>query len=286
MIHPILTSYTKPDRLINTGGQASDKWHPGKPGRLLLTGIMLVLFSMAPGIGFGQAKQTQSIEQAWLGYFNQTRFSDKWGLWAEAQLRTKEDFFTDLSQVILRLGLTYYLTDDAKVTAGYAFINHFPADNHNNISQPEHRPWQQVQWHTRFTKLRLMQWFRLEERFRRKILNNDALAPGSTFNFRFRYNFLSQFPLSKKRFHPNTLSFVVNDEVHVNFGKQIVYNYFDQNRFFLGFAYHVNKQDNLQFGYMNVFQQLAAGNKYKSIHTARVFYFQNLDWRTKNKTHK
>ena len=70
-------------------------------------------------------------------------------------------------------------------------------------------------------------------------------------------------PLSKKGFQPHSFSFVVNDEVHVNFGKQIIYNYFDQNRFFLGFAYQTNKTDNLQFGYRNVFQQLAAGNKYK-----------------------
>jgi hypothetical protein len=127
-----------------------------------------------------------------------------------------------------------------------------------------------------------MQWFRIEERWRRKILNDDELADGYNFNFRFRYNFFSQFPLSKKRFQPGTLSFVVNDEVHINAGKQIVNNYFDQNRFFLGFNFHVNKHDNLQFGYMNLFQQLAAGNRYRSNHVARIFYFHNLDLR---KTH-
>ena len=226
-----------------------------------------------------QTKQTESVQQVWLGYFNQTRFSSKWGLWTDLHLRTKEDFFNDLSQSIVRVGLTYYLQDDVKLTAGYAWVNHFPAEGHENISQPEHRPWQQIQWHTRYPKLRLMQWFRLEERWRRKILNDDELADGYNFNFRVRYNFFSQFPLNKKRFQPKTLSFVVNNEVHINFGKQIVNNYFDQNRFFLGFAYHVNKHDNVQFGYMNVFQQLASGNHYRSIHVARVFYFHNLDLR-------
>lgn len=228
---------------------------------------------------FAQTKQTESVQQVWAGYFNQTRFSKKWGMWAEAQLRTKEEFFTNFSMGMLRLGLTYYLTDDVKLTAGYAFINHFPADNHKNISQPEHRPWQQVQWHTRYTKLRLMQWFRLEERWRRKILNDNTLADGYNFNFRIRYNFLSQFPLSKKRFEPKTLSLIVNDEVHINFGKEVVNNYFDQNRLFLGFNYQVDKRNNLQFGYMNLFQQLTAGNRYRSIHTARMFFFHNLDLR-------
>ena len=239
------------------------------------------LFILFSTVALAQTKHTESVQQVWLGYFNQTRFSDKFGFWTDLHLRTKDDFFEELSQAIVRLGLTYYLTDDAKVTAGYAFVNHFPSDNHENVSQPEHRPWQQLQWHTRYPKLRLMQWFRLEERWRRKVLNDDELAEGYNFNFRVRYNILSQFPLNKKRFQPGTLSLVLSNEVFVNFGKQIVNNYFDQNRFFIGFHYYVNKHDQLQFGYMNVFQQLASGNQYKSINAARLFYFHNLDLRKK-----
>ncbi len=230
---------------------------------------------------FAQNKETAEVEQVWLGYFNQIRFSKKWGLWTDVHLRTKEDFVTNFSQFLVRPGLTYYITDDAKLTAGYAYINHFPSDNHKNISQTEHRPWQQIQWHTKYQKLKLMQWFRLEERFRRKIKNDDELAEGYNFNWRLRYNILSQFPLSKKRFEPGTFSMVFSNEVFVNFGKQIIYNYFDQNRFFAGFHYHVNKHDNLQFGYMNVFQQLAVGNRYKSINALRLFYFHNLNFQTK-----
>jgi hypothetical protein len=244
--------------------------------------MLLCIFSLLfNSNSFSQTKQTETVQQTWFGYFNQTRFSNKWGTWTDIHLRTKEDFVSDLSQSILRFGLTYYLNDDTKLTVGYAYVSHYPADNHKNVTMPEHRPWQQIQWHSKYSKLRLMQWFRLEERFRRKILNDDELAEGYNFNFRIRYNFFSMFPLSKNKFQPKSLSFVVNDEVHINFGKQIVYNYFDQNRFFLGFAYHINKHDNLQVGYMNVFQQLAAGNKYKSIHVARVFYFHNLDLRKK-----
>ncbi|UEG49002.1 DUF2490 domain-containing protein [Ferruginibacter lapsinanis] len=245
--------------------------------------VFLFLFIAITMVGNAQTKTVTSDNQVWLGYLNQTRITDKWGIWADFHLRTKEDFFDNFSQSIARVGATYYLNDEAKLTAGYAYITNYPAEGHKNISQPEHRPWQQIQWHNKYPNVRLMQWFRLEEKFRRKILNDDELADGYNFNFKLRYNFFAQFPLSKKRFQPNTLSFVVNNEVHVNFGKKIVYNYFDQNRFFLGFAYHVNKHDNLQFGYMNLFQQLPAGNKYKSNNVARVFYFHNLDLR-KNKT--
>lgn len=242
--------------------------------------ICLAFLCGVMSVAYGQ-KQTANIQQFWAAYFNQTRFSDKWGAWADIHLRTREDLFTDLSVGIMRLGLTYYLNDDVKLTAGYAYVNHFPADNHANISMPEHRPWQQIQWHSRFPRLRLMQWVRLEERFRHKIKDDDELADGYNFNYRLRYNFFLALPLSRKAFAPKTFSFVLNDEVHVNMGKEILYNYFDQNRFFAGFAYNVNKHDNLQVGYMNMFQQLAAGNRYRDIHVFRIFYFHNLDLRKK-----
>ena len=226
-------------------------------------------------------KQTTHVQQTWVAYLNQTRFSDRWGLWADFHLRTKEDFFTDLSTGIARLGLTYYANDHLKITAGYAYINYFPADGHTSVTQPEHRPWQQVQWNTNSKKSRILQAVRFEQRFRRKILNNEELADGYNFNYRLRYNFALSLPLSRNAFAPHTLSFVLNDEILVNMGKEIVYNYFDQNRFFAGFTYHVTSHGNLQFGYMNVFQQMAAGNRYRSIHVPRVFYFHTLDLRNK-----
>lgn len=250
-----------------------------KYSEIIMRYSSLLVFVLVCTGTLAQVKQSETVHQTWFGYFNQTRFSNKWGVWTDMHLRTKEDFVSDFSQSILRLGLTYYLNDDTKLTAGYAYVSHYPAENHKNVTMPEHRAWQQLQWHSRYPKLRMMQWLRLEERFRRKILNHDTLAAGYNFNYRARYNFFLMFPLNKKRFQSQTLSLVLNEEVHINFGKQVVYNYFDQNRVFLGLAYHVNRHDNLQFGYMNVFQQLTAGNRYRILHAARIFYFHNLDLR-------
>lgn len=250
-----------------------------------MKGFIFCLTFFIIGLSFSvkaqTTKSTEKVNQLWLGYMNQTRLSNKWGLWADLHLRTKEELVNNFSQSIVRLGLTYYVNDVTKLTAGYAYISIYPADAHKKITQPEHRPWQQIQWHTKYGKKRMMQWFRLEERYRRKILNDSTLADGSNFNFRMRYNIWYDIPLSKKGIVPNSLSLVVNDEVHVNFGKQIVNNYFDQNRFFVGLKYQVNEHSNLQFGYMNLFQQLSAAGKYRSISAARLFYFQNLDLRKK-----
>jgi hypothetical protein len=184
-----------------------------------------------------------------------------------------------LSTGIARVGITYIANEKLKLTAGYAFVNFFPADDHAGVSQPEHRPWQQIMWTNAGKRSRVMNAVRIEERYRRKTKNADELADGYNFNYRVRYNTMLTLPLSKNAFAPGTLSFSLNDEVHLNFGKQIVYNYFDQNRLLIGFAYHVNSSDYLQFGYMNLFQQLSAGNKYRMIHAARVYFYHNIDLR-------
>ena len=242
--------------------------------------LIIIVSSLSAVTIFAQAtKTTSNVQQVWLGYFNQTRFSDKIGMWVDLHLRTKEDFTDNLSQTIARFGLSYYLTDNTKLTAGYAYVANYPAEGHTNITQPEHRLWQQVQWHTKYGKNRMMQWIRLEEKYRHNILNDSTLASGYGFNYKLRYNLWYEIPFSHDP--ANKFSFVLNDEVHINFGKQVVYNYFDQNRFFAGFKFNTNKHDNVQLGYMNQFQQLPAGNKFRNNHVIRLFYFQNLDWQKK-----
>src|SRR5688572_3061186 len=95
--------------------------------------LTVVLYSL-PVITYAQ-KETESIQQAWFAYFNQSRFSNRWGLWFDGHLRTKEDFVTDLSTTIARAGLTYYVNDNTKLTAGYAYVTHYPLDDQQTVSQ-------------------------------------------------------------------------------------------------------------------------------------------------------
>ncbi len=241
--------------------------------------ILSILLMLSARIQAQAVKEVNESTQLWTAYFTQTRFSNQWGLWTDLHLRTKENLVNDLSSGIVRVGLMYYLNDHTKLTAGYAFINHFPSEGHASISQPEHRPWQQIQWHTNGPKSRLTQWIRLEERSRRRIRNDRELAEGYTYGTRVRYNLLAAFPLGPRAFTPGGLSLVLNDEIHLNLGRKVVYNHFDQNRFFAGLGYQLGRHTTLQAGYMNVFQQLAAGNRYRNLHTARLFLFQTFDVR-------
>lgn len=247
--------------------------------------FIIGLLHFAKAECFSQKRST-SENQVWFSYNNQTRLSDKWGIWGDFHLRTKENYFKDFSTGIARVGLMYYLTDNTKLTAGYAYVHNYPQQGHTDVARPEHRPWQQLQWHNKFPKLRLMQYLRLEERYRRKIKDNNELADGYNFNWRTRYSILVNFAFNEKPFAPKTISWFINDEVHVNFGKEIVYNSFDQNRLFAGLQYHVNSHNVLQVGLMYLYQQLASGNNYRHIYAPRISFFQNLDLRKKEPVQK
>ncbi|MCC6462427.1 MAG: DUF2490 domain-containing protein [Saprospiraceae bacterium] len=240
--------------------------------------ITLLVLILLPWRATAQ-KTIDTDEQAWFGAFSQIRLNQRWGLWFDAHLRLRDQYVNTLGQLLIRPGLTFYLYDDVRLTAAYAYVHQFPAEGHANIGRPEHRPWQQIQWFNRYAWLRFTNAIRLEERFRRKLKSDNELGEGYLFNYRIRFNTTAFVPLTRKGFEPGGLQLVLNNELMVNFGDEIVYNYFDQNRFFAGLAYQLTPQAQLHGGYMNLYQQLPAGNAFRNQHTIRIFYFHNFDLR-------
>ncbi len=238
--------------------------------------IVVLFLNTIVSDAFSQKQKTE-LNQLWIGNNNQIRFSKKWGASADIQLRSKRIVSDSLFQLMLRVAGVYYVNNATRISVGYAFEDNYPGDNHKYISLPVHAPFQQITWVKNLSNISLVQNVRLEERFRHNIKNDYQLAPGYNFNYRLRYNVTLNKALSKQAFKPNTFALTAYDELYVNFGKQIVYNTFDQNRLFLGLSYFVNKSSNLQFGYLNVFQQLSAGNRYRVIHAPRIFYICNIN---------
>lgn len=221
-------------------------------------------------------KDVEVREQVWFAYFNQTRFTDRSGIWVDLQLRLN-DFVDEKSVSISRLGYTYYVSDQFRLTAGYGHIIHYsPSNQQPDI--PEMRPWQQVQWFDKKESVSLAQYFRVEERFVSQV-SNGQLTDASRFTWRFRYNFAISIPLKGKEMSAKTPFVFLNDELHINAGKNIVNNYFDQNRLFVGFGYQFASNLNAHLGYLYVFQQLPIARQYIQIDAIRLFVFHNLDFR-------
>lgn len=238
---------------------------------------LIVLFIVLSHMGWSQQKTFKTSEQTWFGYFNQTRFTKHSGLWLDLHLRLTDDFFNQKNLSIIRAGYTYYLSDQVRLTAGYGYITQYAlVDGQPNV--PEHRPWQQIQWFDKKKGFSMMQAFRVEQRYRTKVVGGE-LTDDYNFNWRFRYNFALTFPLRGHTVAPKSPFLFFNDEIHINAGKNIVNNYFDQNRLFLGLGYQFTTLINAQLGYLYVFQQLPEGNTYANIHAIRLFVFHNLDFR-------
>ena len=224
-------------------------------------------------------KHIHSREQIWLGYFNQTRLSHKFGFWVDLHYRQTDHFLERPFQFIFRPALTYFIKDNLRVNVGYAMVKHFPAEGMNTI-RTEHRAWQQIWWNQKYPGFNTLQWLRLEQRFNQKVVDDEKLD-GYNYNFRVRYNFSFFIPLKGNEIVAKTPFIAVMDEIFLNFGGKIVYNTFDQNRFFAGFGYQFTPHLNAQLGYMNVYQQEASGYNYYSTHAIRLFVFHSFDLRKK-----
>ena len=228
----------------------------------------------------GQSKSKEVTERthAWLGYVSQSRFSQKWGMWFDFNGR-----FIDLPenqfQLILRPALIYYVTDELRFMAGYCY-GYNTAPKNLSTNWDEHRPWQQVFVRKKYNGFQTRQWLRFEQRFIQKVAQ-DKLTGDYGFNFRFRYSFMITVPLKGKEVKARIPFFVAQDEIFINAGKDIIYNYFDQNRLFIGFGYAFSDQLTFQLGYMNIFQQRPSGNEFFNNHAIRLFFFHTLDFRPK-----
>lgn len=240
--------------------------------------LLTTLLTLAAITAYTQTeKDIHHREQLWLGYFNQTRIANKFGFWLDVHYRRTENFASRPFQLLLRPALNFYIKDNVRVQTGYTFINHFPPAG-ISISRPEHRGWQQIWWSQKYTGFQTLQWLRIEERFNKKIVN-DVLEPDTYFTLRARYQYSFFIPLKGKEIKAKTPFLAAIDEVFLNFGKNVVYNTFDQNRLFVGVGYQISSHMNAQLGYMNVYQQEASGSGYFSTHAIRFFVFQTLDFR-------
>jgi len=235
--------------------------------------VILIIISFFSLEGISQEKEFHSDEQLWLGYFNQTKFAEHWGIWTDLHLRTSDQLVGEVRQVMGRVGISFFRSKDLRFTLGYAFVNQTPGEDRNALI--ENRPWQQMMWLTHRNKTKITQWLRFEQRFR-KVEIGEIYS--DRFNFRLRFNSLLQIPIQKKE--DSKYYWVFNEEIFVNFGKEIIYNTFDQNRFFTGISYHHSHSLIFQLGYMNIVQQQESGNQYDIHHCIRFFIFQNLDLST------
>ena len=242
--------------------------------------LLIITLTLCKINAFAQTntKETREQSQSWFSINSTIRLSKKMGMMADLHER-RNNFIADPSFHFVRLGVNYWLKDNIILTAGYAQLWAAPAKAGWHHYALEKRVYQQIQISTKVGKIGLLNRLRNEQRWQEKIVN-DKFTNQYKFTDRVRYLLSMTIPVFKNPHYP---SLVLSDELAIQFGKEVVYNTFDQNRLFIGIKQPVCKALSFDLGYMLLYQQKATGYQYDKNHTFRWFFYYTPDFRQKKK---
>ena len=183
----------------------------------------------------------QNIEEnlgSWWMYFGTHKFSEKYSLHYETQLRNYE-IVSNFNQLLPRVGLNYHIDKNTSVTAGYAWIPTQTSlgEGFDGDLVTENRIWQQFILKNKVGNINFRHRYRLEQRW-------IKLGEETNYKNRARYMLSVRLPISKNEDSP--LFLLLYDEIFLNISDTP----FDQNRLFAALGYQINKQMNFQLGYL------------------------------------
>jgi hypothetical protein len=216
---------------------------------------------------------------AWFMYFGNHKFSERWGVHAEIQAR-RHEIISEPQQLLFRAGVDYYSKANNRVTIGYAFVETYPYGEFAVPNAfPEHRTWQQFLTTQTLGNFKLSHRYRLEQR----LIGNAATGKfeDGRYENRMRYMARGVVNLSKKE-RPAYLA--MYDEIFINFGKDVGYNLFDQNRIYAAIGIPLNANVKIEFGYLHqtvLLRTLDAGgrNRIENNNTFQLAMYSTVPFR-------
>jgi len=217
-----------------------------------------------------KAKEVTTQTQFWTSLNTTFKVTDHWGFIADAQMR-RTNFLADDSFYLLRGGVSYKTNANLSLVLGYAHQWTAPSKPEWHTVSNENRVYQQVVHTSKIGDVTVLQRLRNEQRWQEKIAN-DVRTGDLRFTDRVRYLLSITIPVFQKKTMP---SLVVSDELLVQFGNEVLYNTFDQNRIFIGIRQNITPKLSFDFGYMNVYQQKYSGYQYDNNNTLRFFFYYN-----------
>lgn len=241
---------------------------------------ILFLFLSFSFLNAQTEKNVDHQKLLWTRYYNLLTINDKWSLHSEFDNRI---FLNPIEENLyeFRVQGRYKINKDIEVGAGYAYFSVATQSPEItfDFNVPEYRGQQDIIWKQEYNnKFVLSQRFMVEERFFHNA-NKEGLIPGTTFFWRFRYRLQGEYSFWKKG--NQYLKAIINDELMINGGENVVKNTFDQNRIYAGLQYGVNKNIALELGYLNSFQQRASGVDYFNRDIIRFTLYHKINLQKK-----
>jgi hypothetical protein len=187
----------------------------------------------------------------------------------------KNDFFNYPRFYFVRFGANYWLKENITLSLAYGHLWLAPSiDGWTNNSE-ENRIHEQLQVISKISKITVLQRLRNEQRWQEKMVN-DKFSGEYRFTDRVRYLASFTIPLFKNK---NLPALALADELMLQFGKEVVYNTFDQNRIFIGIKQKISPDLSFDIGYMRILQQRYSGYQYDLYHTIRLYFYYTPDFR-------
>ena len=208
--------------------------------------VFLILFS------FPMFIKAESIGN-WMMYIGNNPISEKYSIWNEIQYRDRR-VFGDFTQLIVRTGLNYALSNESQVLLGYAYIFADATES----SFHEHRLFQQGIHRHAISSLGIQHRVRLEERF----------VEEKDMSVRFRYLLGATYPLNMHAMNTGAIYASAFNEIFVN----MVGTAFDRNRIYGAIGYQWSPYIRTELGYMSQITSQTTQNQ------LQIAIFTNNPW--------
>lgn len=242
---------------------------------VLLFGLSLLSITLS----WGQAeKQVTQNQHFWVSTNNLYQLTRHWSILNDFHIR-RTDFINYANFYFVRGGLQYSIKRNLRVAAGYAHLWLASSENQWDRYINENRIYQQVSFSHRYPGINTLFRMRNEQRIFNTYTNDKSLSDHYLIH-RIRMLLSASIPFSKG----SRAQWLIADEMHLNFGKRVVYNTFNQNRLTLGIKYRLSPQWSFDTGYMMVYQQRSNGFAYDLNHTFRLFFYGTFDFRKDKST--
>ncbi|MCA1763650.1 MAG: DUF2490 domain-containing protein [Flavobacteriales bacterium] len=219
------------------------------------------------------SKDIDVNSQFWISTNNVFQITDKWAILNDIHIRRTE-FVKNPSFYFLRFGAQYRLGNGHQVAGGYAHLWLERSGGNWDQFLNENRIYQQYSIAHAFPNTNILFRVRNEQRFFNNVVDRESLGDNFMVN-RFRLLLSLGIPLSPE----SRTQIILADEIHLNFGENVVYNTFNQNRLTIGIKHKLSETWSFDLGYMLVYQQFPSGVDYDLNHTLRLFFYGRFDLR-------
>lgn len=242
-----------------------------------LAGATLIPGGRVVAQATGPVRTVVENTNTWYSVFGDHRLGkSRWSLWYDVHVRRSGLTGERWQQLLIRPGVQFELTPEARVGAGYAFIKtHQYGDDPVAARFPEHRLWQQISLSQRTGGVTVAHRFRLENRWLGVMgpIGTPGVEPEVErwrFTQRMRYQIRGTKPFGAG---PTGLYATAFNEVFIGLGRDVQLNILEQNRLFGGLGWRFTPTLRAEAGYME--QQIirASGRRVERNHTVTVTVF-------------